>query len=83
MSEKAFLDMLEKSDAITPKFIPTSFTLAPTNASLYARRHSAHSYSTTEQTTASVSKCKSLSIIKLRVHSRCIPKCFGAKRKMV
>lgn len=41
--------MLEKgSDAIV-RFQPASYTLTPANVNIYARRHSAHSYPTTEQ----------------------------------
>lgn len=47
--------MLEKGDAITTRFLPASLTLTPTNANLYARRHSAHSYPTTEQAITGVS----------------------------
>lgn len=55
MSEKAFLDMLEKGGEAIVRFQPASYSLSPANVNIYARRHSAHSYPTTEQTTSGVS----------------------------
>lgn len=62
-NERALLDLLENNQT---RLQPTALTLAPVNANIYARRHSAHSCPATEEPVAKVS----ISFLEISLYAR-------------